>query len=520
MVKWWPFGGNSDAAGLTEAPNLSFEDPDLDLPSTGGGSPFYRRLTRGERELPEYNRERALANAYKLYDANNLAKRMLEETRDYVLGGGVEVVATGDSESDVQAVQDVIDGFWHDPLNQLDIKLHDKVLAMGVAGEACWTAFVNPADGHVRLGYVDPADIRDVVTNPDNVEDVWEVLVKPAEVAGEPRRLKVVRVNEEAGAGDLMFRLTAASEGEANREGKPYDGSCFFWAINKMPNATRGRSDLLSNLDWVDAYDEMLFSELDRMAHMKAFIWDVTLTGADEPRIKTYLEKNGPPKPNTVRAHNEGVKWEAVTPDLKAVDAQAHADLIMSHIATGSGLPKTWLNGLMDVNRATAQELGEPAFKRLAARQKFVRYMLGQVVNFVLDQAEITGKLKRRENVGGTTRPVPWGFAITMPELRAKDMTATASTFAQTTIALATALADNLVDTQVAQEILAMVVSELGYDVDLDSMRTRIDEEKANEPPPPPAFGFEMEAPPLDEEAAVAEAQRRLRMPENGRVKA
>ncbi len=484
-------------------------DPDASLSATQGGSSYYRRLTgKIDRDLNPITQERARAIAFWLYDSNPLAKRVLELTRDFLVGDGVGVAAQGEDEEARKAIQEVIDRFWGDPINLMDLKLFSKVLELGLWGEQCYSVTVNPVDGHVRLGYVDPGLIADVLLDPKDGETPREVVLTGV-AAESGKRLKVISFCDDPNSpwfGRLMGVATdrdgtvldtwqdrnSAGEpvGEPVGEAKPYLGACFLFRINAVSNARRGRSDLLSLADWIDAYDQVLFNEVDRAILMKSFIWDVAIEGDEKAVLDAQARYQNPPKPGSLRIHNTKEKWEAVNPEIKSYETKAGADLLLGYISTGSGHPKTWLSGTDDVNRATATELSEPAFKRLSARQRYVRYMIEQIVSFVLDQAEMKGKIGKREVAFGLA-PAAWSFSVTMPEIRSKDMKLAADTFNAAMQALASALVEELVDKETAQELVAMLIGQFGVDVDLEAMRERLAqaaEEKATVPPAVPAL--------------------------------
>ena len=479
-------GGPAPASVLQEGvygPGLY--DPDENLTADQGGSLYFRRLSRSTRDLPPIVHERVLKAAYWLYLSNPLARRVIDVTRDYVVQGGVTVQARGDDDDLRAAQQDIIEKFWDDPDNAMDLSLYQQVAELGLYGEQIWSAAVNPVDGRVSLGYVDPEEVKDVIVDPKNTKIVRAVVLK-GDGPNDSRYLKVINYDQTPGA-KTYGRLVGA---ETDAQGQvietlkvgdkeiSYDGSCFFFAINKVSNAKRGQSDLATLIDWIDAYDQFLMNELDRSLLMKAFVFDVACQGMTEEQIKEYAKANGVPKPGSVRYHNEKITWAAVSPDLKTADAQIGADLLLGHTATGAGIPKLWLGGSVDVNFATARELSEFGFAKLNARQRFVRYMVERVIIFVHDCAELKGQLPRRADLKDG-RPAPWMFVVTLPEIRARDLKSGADTTKAIVDAVMTARADTLIDEQVAQEAIAVGLSELGLDVDLEQMRERIEEEKA-----------------------------------------
>jgi hypothetical protein len=491
LASWWSNLISGAAAQPLVAASLSHDslreaaifgdggayDPDSQLTATTGGGSSYRRLTGGgRRDLNPTTAERGREIAWWLYETNPVGKRIPELIRDYVLGEGVTIEVPDDAPP---ALQPTLLGFWTHPRNDLDLTVHDRVLGLSLFGEAVWTVGINPVSGAIELGYVDPASVTAILTDPRNPLRVTDVVL--AGQANEQPRLKVIDVDLDP-ASPTYGRNTGAHEGETytdNGVARPYIGSCFCFRVNAVPGATRGRSDLLSMADWIDALDQVLFNEVDRQLLLKSFVWDVTLEGQTETQIADWLLKNPAPKPGSVRAHNEKIIWDEVSPTLNSGDTAAAVDMFRDTIAAGAGVPKTWLSGTDDVNRATAQELGEPAFKRLTLRQKQVKAMLEQVLTFVADQAELAGRLPKRKLDPSTGLPAPWPFTVTLPELRGKDLQATANTFAAANTAMAAALASHTIDLATAQRVNVLLVGQMGVDVDLEDMQAAIETEKA-----------------------------------------
>lgn len=508
----------SEVKRLTEAlPGIY--DPDANLSATGGGSRYFRPLSKSDRDLSPMQHDKAQSLAYYLWETNPFAKRITNLTVDYVLGEGITVQAKDDDKSLSDAMQKRIDLFWYDPINRMDLKLFDKVRELGLYGEQCWSVHINPVDGHVRLGYIDPAIIVDVIVDPRNQEIPQAVKLRSS--PGQPDLYyRVVHVDERPGSksfGRLVGREDIDGEpaeivfDPGRQDGQPVvmAGECLYFSVNKVSNARRGRPDLLAITDWVDGYDQFISGELDRLLLMKGFIWDVTLTGLQQSEIDAYARQQGPPSPGSVRYHNDKVVWQAVTPDLKAVDTIAHSDLLAGYIATGSGLAKTWLNATDNVNKASATELSEPTFKYLTARQRYCRYVIEHLITLVLDQAELHGALPKRASEPGTRRPTPWAFEAQFPELRPKDLNSLSSTFNQTMDAIVKARSELLIDEETAQEVVAMSVGLLGVEVDIEAMRKRLEKEQKerDEQMAMAPYGMEQPGQPNDAPQDTAEPQ-------------
>ncbi len=394
--------------------------------------------------------------AYYLYLVNPLAHRIVEYTKNYVVGDGVSVKAED------PAVGRVVESFWQDSVNCMDFSLPEFVKELAIFGEQCWLTAVNPLSGRVRLAYLDPAEI-------DAVE--WGDLAVGADAAGaggtvsvpvailrrrapgetEPRRFRIIRIEEDPESPDYG-RLV---------------GECFYFAVNKARTASRGVSDLFAIGDYLDGYDKMLFGLIDRVGFSNAFIWDVLLKGATEENIQQWLKEQRPPRPGSVRAHNEQVEWKTVAPDLNAQDFNEAARTIKNMNLAGAGFPEHWFAEGGNVNRASALEMGDPTLKTLVERQGFTAFMIRQVIEFVIDQAVAAGTLPETINRK---------FHVQMPELSVRDMGKAALALSQVGTTAMELRRAQLIDTESAQELVASVALQLGVEMDLEEVRRRLAE--------------------------------------------
>lgn len=495
------FGRQAQAAAvvLSEAAMASGAyDPDSALTAAQMGSSYVKRLTSdNSRDLSPITQQRSLDLSYWMYDANPMAKRIVDATKDAVVGQGIQVVATSSEKDENEQLQRVLDEFWSDDINHMDMTTHQLCVDLSLAGELLILVQVNPANGSVRLGYVDTGLIGDVVPDPRFPQKAAAITLGGSRPATTKKLvLKVIGIDEDPNS-KSFGRLMGARTGNAkdtpsgpvvietyefslgNRGGKlkgVYDGSCFFFKINGVTSSRRGKPDLLCLIDWIDAFDNLLLNEVDRAVLLKSFIWDITIEGADEQMIREHLAKNPPPKANSIRAHNEKIQYKSDTPDLKAQDQSVLADQLLSYIATGAGLPKFWLNGSMEVNRATAKEMNDPASRHLATRRKYVKYIIERICNFVLDQAEFHGRISKRQEVTGTAGKVdPWPFEVQMPEAEKTEVGPLASALQAAVNATILAIQNQMIDIETGQRVIVMIFQQMGIEVDLDEMRQKIE---------------------------------------------
>lgn len=112
----------------------------------------------------------------------------------------------------------------------------------------------------MRLGYVDPANIEEIIADPDNREISLIAICRSnftVDNALIPKRYSLIRVDERVGIDGRP------SQTYGKMMWYPEQNGAFYFAINKPPNVTRGRSDLITVFDWLDFYDSNQISDPD-----------------------------------------------------------------------------------------------------------------------------------------------------------------------------------------------------------------------------------------------------------------
>lgn len=440
LKSWLPWSEPTDAVQpLREAAGAAIDDDE----------DSWRRLTGdGKRDLAPMTHERMQRLAHYLWQTNLVANRLIELPLAYLLAKGVSWKV------DDEDAQGALDRHWKDGLNAWDIKLPKRVRELSMFGEQCWPVFRSAATGAVRLGYLDPAKIATVVTDPENQEQPIGIVTKK-DRKGRARRYRII-VNVPESAFDERTQQIRATF---------TDGDCFYFRINELSSATRGVSDLLAQMDWLDAYDQFLYGEIDRAAAVRAFVWDVTLTGATPGEVEARAKKITAPRPNSVRVHNEGETWKAEAPALNAYDAANAARLIRNHILGGATVPEHWYGGAEDVNKSTGSSMTEPTEKMLEMRRTLLGYMLEQVGQYVVRSH--WGALDRELSAAEADQL--GSLVVEWPEMTAKDTTKYAAALQQTVAAMVQLIAESLLTRETALRIIAALAENFGVSIDVEA---------------------------------------------------
>ena len=424
-----------------QGPAWERERAKADIPISVGYDPNnegYRRLSGqaiSQRDLTPMVQARMQEIAYYMYDTSGFLRRAAHMDRSFLFSEPIKI------ESDSEAVLEILQRFWNDPENQMDLNFPEWCMWGGILGEQLWPVEVNSANGHVRLLYRDPSEIKDVWVNPLNVLQRMQV--------------------ETMGAVGRPGPKYAVIRPDWNIRSKTYGrlvGDCFFMTLNHPPNAARGRSDYLTLFDWFDGLERYAFNYLERAEFMLNFVWDVMLKGMNEEQIRTWLRDNPAPEPGSVRAHNENVEWSAVSPELKAPDFKSGYDLGKSFIMGSLGRPDSWFGEGGKAYQTEADIFGQVPIKDLDQRQLFYKHKLIYVLQFQVDQAVIAGRLSPAE--------AEKGFRVQMPEISKRDLTKLVNGIPQLSTALSLASQEGWMSRETTAMMWAYVSSYLGYAID------------------------------------------------------
>ena len=384
---------------------------------------------------------------YEAYNANPLAFAIIEITTSFVLGKGVTVAAT------LPEVQRVLMDFWNEPDNHMETRVYALCTELALYGEQFIRFFVNPYNGRVKIRQIDPSIIDEIETDPEDVETILRFHRRPigpgATRSGDP--------------------APVGSYSQQNLEGAWFQAGSEMmqFAINKVSNARRGKSDLATLLPWLRRYKDWLTDRVRINKYKGAFLWDVQLLGADRKTIeRKKAEYAYPPEPGTVIIHNEAETWTAVKPEINANEAAEDGRALKLMVAVGCQLPEHYLSDGSNGTRATAQEMGLPTLLKFLRRQQAVKSMLRAILDRVLAEARKAGAL--REDIDAS-------YDVIFPEIDVDDHQVLAMATQTLVSALSAARAQGWVSDETAMRLLFQFA---GEEVDLAQERARIQREE------------------------------------------
>lgn len=402
----------------------------------------WRLLTSNDaRQLPMMNQERQNQVAYWLYKTNPMAEWLINCLTAFVTADGMPITC------EVDEVKELLQNFWD--RNRLALRWENYVAEQGVFGNLCLSAHVAEHTGRVKLGYIDPGLISTTITDPEDVQTKIGVVI--AATATMPQRTLAIILDRDTEE-DLSPTAKLMRE-------EMTDGRCFFFPVNCMSSELLGMSDLFTIADHLEVYEQFIFDSGEKWAQFNSFWTDVTVDGADNKKLEEERKLYTPPRSGGAFIHNEKVKMEAVSPDLKAADADQAARLHRNHVLGSKSFPEHWFGGGGDVNRATAAEMDRPTLKMLEKRQKLVKDMLKTIFDFVIQCA-----------LGARYLNVPeedaWKYEISTPPLSDKDVAKLSTMLRDVSTSLIAAQTQGWIDQRQAAKMFAFCCGMLGFDYD------------------------------------------------------
>lgn len=418
--------------------------------------------SRRIRNLPRLTQEQTLNLAHYFYAGNPLGRRIVDIMAEYCIGDGLKYEAADEK------VKRILDLHWTDPTNSWAVNQFERTRELGLTGELIIPAYVNPSDGHVTLGHIDPLLVDTIVEDPENGMKPYAVVLRKQPRENFRRVYKIIDLAETDPDSPVYGRLVGLPQDDTEQDQwrvpfkrgdliqpresafekfnvlhanikAQFSGQCFFFKVNSPMGASRGWSDLLHNLDWIDAHDKFLFAEVEKAIESAKYVLDTTITGADQATLNKYRIALQMRKPMENFVHNEAITNQFMNPNLQLEDASILAGALKNHILAGAGMPPIWFSESMTA-RASAPEMTEPSFKHIRIRQRYIASAMAKIFRYVIDMAAVYGTLRSDSRLSTDNQLRSTAFFLKLPDVSAKDQRALSVSIANFSRALNDAL--------------------------------------------------------------------------------
>ena len=271
---------------------------------------------------------------------NPLARRIVELTSQYVVGGGLTINCKHEQAAAFLAE------VWNHRLNRMPVRVFEMCDELTRTGNLFVLISTDPA-GMSYLRVIPASNIEEIQSRENDIE--------------QPVAFKL-----KASLDDLNPQPIPAYDPQGDN---PQQAVMLHYAINRPAGAQWGEPDLAPLLRWLSRYSNWLEDRARLNRYRNAFLFVVQAKFASEAQRKarqTALNAN-PPKPGSILVADENETWKALSPRLESGDAEKDGLAIKKMIAAGAGIPLHFLAEPESATRTTAEAAGGPTLPALRA---------------------------------------------------------------------------------------------------------------------------------------------------------
>lgn len=314
------------------------------------------------------------ARVYALKDP--LASRAVHLMTDYSFGSGISWNMKD------EPAKKLLSAFWDSPMNKALLspkgqrKSSNKLL---IDGEIFLAIFLS-SNAQATIRRIDPLEITEIITDPDDIEDVRYYKREWADTKGWTHTdwyRSVANIKDQACQDSLGASRT-----------KTQDALVYHLAINDL--GQRGNSYLLPALEWIKLYRKFLASRVAVMLALARFAWKAKTKGGEAAvnAMKAKLHEQEI-KAGSTEVENEGVNLTPIKTDSGASQAYQDGRQLKLQVAAGTGWPEQYFGDISIGNLATAKTVELPVKKMCESYQAIWQGAYEDIFDLILTQGKI-----------------------------------------------------------------------------------------------------------------------------------
>lgn len=293
------------------------------------------------------------------YAKDPLGKQAIRLWTDYTFGSGMTWSVAEENKQTKEALK----AFWSSKANKSVLsargqrKSSDKLL---VDGEVFFAIFLG-AKGESKIRRIDPLEITEIITNPEDIEDVKYYRREWTDGQGKSQKAiyrSTINIKDEA----TMDALGASVK-------KTDDALVYHLTYNTI--SQRGNPLLLPALDWIKQYRRFLASRVAIMLALARFAWRSKVKGGqtvvDAIKAKTHQQEIAA---GSHLVENLGVDTTPIKAETGASGAYQDARTIKLQICAAVGIPEQYFGDISIGNLATAKTVELPMMKMFESYQQ------------------------------------------------------------------------------------------------------------------------------------------------------
>jgi len=291
------------------------------------------------------------------YYKDPLAKQAIRLWTDYSFGPGMT------SHAEDEQTEAVRKSFWDLPANKSVLsargqrKSSDKLL---VDGEVFFAIFLGASGDPATIRRIDPLEIAEIITNPDDIEDV--------------RFYHRSWTDPQSQSHDTFYRSTTNIEGVVtqNAQGSSiiHNDEALVYHLAYNTIGQRGNPLLLPALDWIKQYRRFLASRIAVMLALARFAWKTKVKGGQATVDAIKAKTDGKEiAAGSQMLENLGSDTTPIKTESGAAAAKDDARMIKLQVCSAVGWPEQYFGDIATGNLATAKTVELPVTKMCQSYQ-------------------------------------------------------------------------------------------------------------------------------------------------------
>jgi len=335
--------------------------------------------------IPGTEQKSIVTRSRQCYYYYPLAKQGIRIWVNYTFGTGLEWSITEDGEE--SKASDEILRMWSSPSNACVFSTEGQYTSdrkLLVVGEAFFALFIG-TEVNVRL--IDPLEITEIITDPDDAENVrifkrlWTTSTGNSKEAYYP---SIYNVKKEGALDSAGIKRT------------PDKNAPYIYHVKLDALYDRGVPLLTPILDWLKLYRRFMASRVAIMLALARFAWKVRVKGGatavatEKGKFNDVMYQAG-----STRIENEGADLQPIKTDTSSSQAAEDGRQLKLLIAAGLGIPEQYFGDISTGNLATAKTVELPMLKQFQTHQQLWADAYRTLFEFILERRKFdTSKLQ------------------------------------------------------------------------------------------------------------------------------
>lgn len=351
----------------------------------------------------------------------------------YVWGRGVKIGA------DDETANQIIADCFTDPRNATELS-HAALCAKNEAkytdGNIFWCWFVDPEDGQTIFRHIDPMEVQDIISDPDDASQIWYYRRVWTQQVFDPNSGTIKPQPRDEWY--VAYGYEPPDGAQQQIKGKPLvkdtQGNLipiYHRCEGGLENWQFGCPRAYAALDWARAWVESLEDYCSRVRALSRYGYDIETKGGPpaiagmKQQLATTLandlesiETQPPPVTAALWVHGPGTQMKPMrTAGLSEVPSQGYQILHMAQMVFG--LPDTMFSDSQRGNLATAASLDRPTELKFLYDQEIWKQDLGVLSKVALENSLHANGGRLRESL--KARGIePKDVVIEIPAIDAK----------------------------------------------------------------------------------------------------